>query len=113
MKLKISFGGLFLAFSLLFSAVNARAQAGNETTAIAYTASYGVWSMGDMRGGILTLQRGVATDIDLSLQVRSTATDARHWGLTLGPVTGRLIADMMQGDAPFVDPSPYRPERFN
>ncbi|MGE0675675.1 MAG: NAD(P)/FAD-dependent oxidoreductase [Pseudolabrys sp.] len=36
-----------------------------------------------------------------------------HWGLTLGPVTGRLIADMMQGDAPFVDPSPYRPERFS
>ena len=36
-----------------------------------------------------------------------------HWGLTLGPVTGRLIADLMSGGAPFVDPAPYRPERFS
>lgn len=36
-----------------------------------------------------------------------------HWGLTLGPVTGRLIADLMSGDTPFVDPAPYRPERFS
>jgi D-amino-acid dehydrogenase len=35
-----------------------------------------------------------------------------HWGLTLGPVTGRLIADLMLGEMPFVDPAPYRPERF-
>ena len=35
-----------------------------------------------------------------------------HWGLTLGPVTGRLIADLMTGATPFVDPAPYRPERF-
>ncbi|MGH6980667.1 MAG: NAD(P)/FAD-dependent oxidoreductase, partial [Stellaceae bacterium] len=35
-----------------------------------------------------------------------------HWGLTLGPVTGRLIADMMTGAAPFCDPAPYRAERF-
>ena len=35
-----------------------------------------------------------------------------HWGLTLGPVTGRLIAEMMAGDAPFCDPAPYRAERF-
>jgi D-amino-acid dehydrogenase len=35
-----------------------------------------------------------------------------HWGLTLGPVTGRLIADMMMGDPPFCDPAPYRAERF-
>jgi len=35
-----------------------------------------------------------------------------HWGLTLGPVTGRLIADMMTGDPPFCDPAPYRAERF-
>jgi D-amino-acid dehydrogenase len=32
--------------------------------------------------------------------------------LTLGPVTGRLVADMMTGEAPFVDPTPYRAERF-
>jgi D-amino-acid dehydrogenase len=35
-----------------------------------------------------------------------------HWGLTLGPVTGRLIADMMTGAPPFCDPAPYAAERF-
>jgi len=35
-----------------------------------------------------------------------------HWGLTLGPATGRLIAEMMAGDPPFCDPAPYRAERF-
>jgi D-amino-acid dehydrogenase len=35
-----------------------------------------------------------------------------HHGLTLGPVTGRLIAEMMTGETPFVDPAPYRAERF-
>jgi D-amino-acid dehydrogenase len=35
-----------------------------------------------------------------------------HWGLTLGPVTGRLLADMMTGAPPFCDPAPYRAERF-
>jgi len=35
-----------------------------------------------------------------------------HWGLTLGPATGRLIAEMITGTAPFVDPAPYRAERF-
>ncbi len=35
-----------------------------------------------------------------------------HWGLTLGPVTGRLIADMMTNATPFCDPAPYRAERF-
>jgi D-amino-acid dehydrogenase len=35
-----------------------------------------------------------------------------HWGLTLGPVTGRLIAEMMTGAAPFCDPKPYGAERF-
>ena len=36
-----------------------------------------------------------------------------HWGLTLGPATGRLIAEMMAGEPPFCDPAPYRAERFN
>jgi D-amino-acid dehydrogenase len=36
-----------------------------------------------------------------------------HWGLTLGPVTGRLIAEMMTGATPFADPQPYRAERFS
>ncbi|WP_116135827.1 NAD(P)/FAD-dependent oxidoreductase [Trinickia diaoshuihuensis] len=35
-----------------------------------------------------------------------------HHGLTLGPVTGRLLAEMMTGEQPFTDPAPYRPERF-
>jgi D-amino-acid dehydrogenase len=35
-----------------------------------------------------------------------------HHGLTLGPVTGRLLAEMMSGETPFTDPSPYRPSRF-
>jgi D-amino-acid dehydrogenase len=35
-----------------------------------------------------------------------------HWGLTLGPVTGRLLAEMMTGATPFCDPTPYAAERF-
>ena len=35
-----------------------------------------------------------------------------HHGLTLGPVTGRLVAEMMAGETPFIDPAPYRAERF-
>jgi len=36
----------------------------------------------------------------------------QHWGFTLGPVSGRLIAEMMTGEAPFTDPAPYRVDRF-
>ncbi len=35
-----------------------------------------------------------------------------HWGLTLGPVTGHLVADMVTGATPFCDPKPYAAERF-
>src|SRR5262249_33626087 len=35
-----------------------------------------------------------------------------HWGLTLGPATGRLLAEMITGQTPFCDPAPYRAERF-
>jgi D-amino-acid dehydrogenase len=35
-----------------------------------------------------------------------------HWGLTLGPVTGRLVAEMMTGATPFCDPAPYGAERL-
>ena len=35
-----------------------------------------------------------------------------HWGLTLAPVTGRLMAELMTGATPFCDPAPYAPERF-
>ncbi len=36
----------------------------------------------------------------------------QHHGFTLGPVTGRLVAEMMTGQAPFTDPAPYRADRF-
>ena len=35
-----------------------------------------------------------------------------HHGLTLGPVTGRLVAELVTGEPPFVDPAPFSPERF-
>lgn len=35
-----------------------------------------------------------------------------HHGLTLGPVTGRLLAEMMTGTPTFTDPRPWRAERF-
>ena len=35
-----------------------------------------------------------------------------HWGLTLGPATGRLLADMIGGQTPYIDPAPFRAERF-
>ena len=36
----------------------------------------------------------------------------QHHGLTLGPATGRLLAEMMTGEAPFADPGPFAAERF-
>jgi D-amino-acid dehydrogenase len=35
-----------------------------------------------------------------------------HSGLTLGPATGRLLAELMTGAPAFCDPAPYRAERF-
>ena len=35
-----------------------------------------------------------------------------HLGFTLGPVSARLLADMMTGTEPFTDPAPYRIDRF-
>lgn len=35
-----------------------------------------------------------------------------HQGFTLGPATGRLLAEMMTGAAPFTDPAPYSAARF-
>ncbi|MEM5461507.1 FAD-binding oxidoreductase [Paraburkholderia phytofirmans] len=35
-----------------------------------------------------------------------------HHGLTLGPITGRLIAEMMTGEETVVDPRPFSVERF-
>ncbi len=35
-----------------------------------------------------------------------------HLGLTLGPISGRLLAEMISGEEPVVDPAPFRAERF-
>lgn len=35
-----------------------------------------------------------------------------HLGFTLGPTTGQLLAEMMTGEPPFTDPTPYRADRF-
>ena len=35
-----------------------------------------------------------------------------HLGLTLGPVSGRLLAQLMSSEAPLADPAPFRAERF-
>jgi D-amino-acid dehydrogenase len=35
-----------------------------------------------------------------------------HHGLTLGPVTGRLIAEAVSGETPFLDLAPYNAARF-
>lgn len=36
----------------------------------------------------------------------------QHLGFTLGPATGRLLAEMMTGEPTHVDPSPFSAERF-
>jgi D-amino-acid dehydrogenase len=35
-----------------------------------------------------------------------------HLGFTQGPISGQLIADLITGQAPVVDPTPYRVDRF-
>jgi hypothetical protein len=45
-------------------------------------------------------------------QLRRARTRHRDQDLTLGPVTGRLLAQMMTGDTPFTDLAPYRADRF-
>ena len=35
-----------------------------------------------------------------------------HQGFTLGPVSGRLLAELIDGEAPLVDPAPYAAQRF-
>jgi D-amino-acid dehydrogenase len=37
----------------------------------------------------------------------------QHHGLTLGPATGRLLAELMTGETPFADPRPFAVERFS
>ena len=35
-----------------------------------------------------------------------------HQGFTLGPVAGRLLAEMVAGERSWIDPAPYAPARF-
>ncbi len=41
-----------------------------------------------------------------------TAFGHHHIGLTGGPKTGRLVAQLVMGSDPLVDPAPYSPNRF-
>ena len=41
-----------------------------------------------------------------------TAFGHHHIGLTAGPKTGRLLAEMVAGRTPNIDLAPYRPDRF-
>ena len=40
------------------------------------------------------------------------ATGHNMLGLSLAPSTGRLVAELMSGDEPHIDPSAFRPDRF-
>ena len=40
------------------------------------------------------------------------ATGHEGAGVALGPVTGRLVAQLVTGEAPVVDPAPFDPDRF-
>lgn len=35
-----------------------------------------------------------------------------HQGFTLGPISGRLLAELLSGEKPVLDPTPYSAERF-
>ena len=35
-----------------------------------------------------------------------------HQGFTMGPVSARLLAEQMDGDATVIDPTPFLPSRF-
>jgi glycine/D-amino acid oxidase-like deaminating enzyme len=41
------------------------------------------------------------------------ATGHEGAGVALGPVTGRLVAQLYAGEPPVVDPAPYDPDRFS
>ena len=38
--------------------------------------------------------------------------DVQQYGFGIGPGAGHLIADIVSGVAPIVDPKPYHPSRF-
>ena len=58
--------------------------------------------------GLVVIAVGFTT-----MAMDSTPHGFGFMGLTLGPVSGRLIAEMMTGATPFCDPTPYSAERFS
>jgi D-amino-acid dehydrogenase len=40
------------------------------------------------------------------------ATGHSMTGVTLGPATGKLVAQLVSGESPIVDPAPFSPQRF-
>jgi D-amino-acid dehydrogenase len=40
------------------------------------------------------------------------ATGHGMLGVSMSPATGRLIAELMTGETPHIDPTPYAPSRF-
>jgi D-amino-acid dehydrogenase len=41
------------------------------------------------------------------------ATGHGMLGITTAPATGKLVAEIVCGREPHIDPRPFRPERFN
>lgn len=73
-----------------------------------------------LEGRILSEWQGSRPSLPDSLPVIGRAPGRRnvwlafghqHIGLTLGPLTGRLIADLIAGRDPGIDMAPFRPER--
>lgn len=57
--------------------------------------------------GIWPVIRRAPYNLDLRLSFRHN-----NPGVRPGPVTGRLLAEMMTGATPIADPCPFRPERI-
>ena len=53
--------------------------------------------------------------IDFSPALRNVLIAAGHGmlGLSMAPATGKLVAEMLTGTTPHVDPAPYAATRFS
>src|SRR5262245_41296227 len=77
---------------------------------------------GAFRDGAYARWMGFRPSLPDSLPVIGTARRHReavlafghgHVGMAAGPMTGRLVADLVAGRAPSVDPAPFSPARFD
>ena len=52
--------------------------------------------------------------IDRSPRYENVVIAAGHnmLGLSMAPATGKLVAEMVNGSSPHIDPAPYRVSRF-